>query len=218
MERGIAEDRIADSIKLKLVDLDGSILEGKSTVAPENVQSMPFQALWRGLSDPRISWTPQKIPAIEGLPSDFVEQVLGGSKGPRRPGDTNYAIVAEDYLNLNARFAYHYAMVDAIIGPGKENNHVHFRYRGGGAGDDGRIRRAKFLENILRNFHFGVDRRGDLITAWLRNYTRSDSERALEMVGRLMACSRQLDMFMSDDGMIKPIIERFLNEEYAAFK
>ena len=204
-------------IKLKLIDLDGSITTGKTEVSPDNVSSVPFQALWRGVSDPRVKWTRQSIQAIDTMPPDFVEQVMGGVKGPRRPSDTNYLIVAADYLNLNARFAFHYAMIDAIVGSGKENNHVHFRYRGGGAHDPQRIRRARFLEQVLRAFHFGVDRRTDLITAWLRNYDRNDCSQALEMLGRLMACSRQLDMFMDNDAMINIMVERFLNKEYSAF-
>jgi pyruvate,water dikinase len=109
-------------------------------------------------------------------------------------------------------------MLDAIVSPSKESNHVHFRFRGGGGDEAQRIRRATFLETVLRHHHFGVDRRGDLVTAWLRSYPRADSERALEMLGRLMACSRQLDMFLVSDDMIEAFIRRFLSEDYSAFR
>jgi pyruvate,water dikinase len=205
-------------IKLRLVDLDGCTPPGKSVLKPEDVDSSPFQALWRGVADPRVAWDRKPVYHLENMPRDFVEQVLGGSRGPRRSGDTNYAIVAADYLNFNARFAFHYAMLDAIVSPSRESNHVHFRFRGGGGDETQRIRRATFLEAVLRNHHFGVDRRGDLVTAWLRSYPRADSERALEMLARLMACSRQLDMFLVSDDMIEAFIRRFLNEDYSAFR
>ncbi len=205
-------------IKLRLVDLDGCTPAGKSRLGPEEVESRPFQALWRGVADPRVAWDRKQVHHLENMPRDFVEQVLGGSRGPRRSGDANYAIVAADYLNFNARFAFHYAMLDAIVSPSKESNHVHFRFRGGGGDEAQRIRRATFLETVLRHHHFGVDRRGDLVTAWLRSYPRADSERALEMLGRLMACSRQLDMFLVSDDMIEAFIQRFLSEDYSAFR
>jgi pyruvate,water dikinase len=204
-------------IKLRLLDLNGCTPERTTDLKPENVASVPFHALWRGISDPRIHWDRIRFPAMENMPADFVEQVMGGTKGPRRRGDTNYALVASDYLNLNARFAFHYAMLDAIVGPGKEGNHVHFRFRGGGGADDRRIRRARFLESVLRALHFGVDRREDLVTAWLRHYPQAESERALEMLGRLMACSRQLDVLFTSDEAIEQYTQRFLNEDYAAF-
>ena len=70
---------------------------------------------------------------------------MGGTRGPRRRQDPNYLIVAHDYLNLTARFAFHYVTIDALVGPGEDTNHVRFRYRGGAASDEGRDRRARLL-------------------------------------------------------------------------
>jgi len=117
-------------VKFQLIDLDQSVPGNVKKAAPENVGSVPFAALWRGVSDSRLSWPDRWEKEMRGMPSDFKETVLGGNKGPRRASDKNYAIVAKDYMNLNARFAYHYAMIDAMVGPGTEHNHVHFRFRG----------------------------------------------------------------------------------------
>ena len=151
------------------------------------------------------------------MPADFKEAVLGGNKGPRRPADRNYAVVAGDYMNINARFAYHYAMIDAMVGPGSEHNHVHFRFRGGGAGEDNRKRRARFLERVLRKSGFGVDRSGDLVTAWFRRYPREDSERALECLGRLIVCARQLDAVLRTDEAVTRYAAYFLDGEFMMF-
>jgi pyruvate,water dikinase len=126
-------------------------------------------------------------------------------------------MVAADYVNLNARMAFHYAMIDAIVGPGGKNNHVHFWFHGGGAADENRARRAHFLELVLRQSRFGVDRRGDLIYAWMRRYPQAESERALELIGRLIVCARQLDMLMKSDASITMYAERFLTGQYQAF-
>lgn len=204
-------------IKFSLIDLEKSVKEDKKKVRPEDVASTPFEALWRGISDKRLHWPERWDREMAGMPSDFKEAVLGGNKGPRCTSDRNYAIVAKDYMNLNARFAYHYAMVDAMVGMGAENNHVHFRFRGGGASDENRIRRARFLEQVLRASGFGVEQKNDLVTAWMRKYSRSDSEKALEVIGRLMVCASQLDAVLKHDSDIKRYADYFMEGKYSIF-
>ena len=204
-------------IKFQLIDLDKSVPENTKTVEPKDVNSLPFKALWRGISDKKIFWPEHWKKVLPGIPSEFKESVLGGNKGPRSVSDTNYAIIAKDYMNLNARFAYHYAMVDAMVGPGTENNYVHFRFRGGGASDENRVKRAHFLELVLRQSGFKVNRKGDLVTAWLRSYPRQDSENALEILGRLMICASQLDAVFKKDSNVKLYVNYFLKGEYGVF-
>ena len=204
-------------IKISLIELEKSDNEGKKSVRPEEVESTPFAALWRGISDKRLSWPKRWDHEMAGLPSDFREAVLGGDKGPRRASDRNYAIVTRDYLNLNGRFSYHYAMVDAMVGLGAQNNHVHFRFRGGGASDENRFRRARFLERVLRANGFGVEQKFDLVTAWMRKFSESDSEKALEMIGRLMVCARQLDLVLTNDSDVKRYATYFLDGRFTPF-
>ena len=204
-------------IKFQLIDLDKSAMPGAHAVKPDDVASLPFKALWRGISDKSMPWPDRWARQMAGMPADFRETILGGKRGPRRASDTNYAIVAADYLNLNARLAYHYTMVDAMVGPGTENNYVHFRFRGGGASDENRDRRARFLESVLRQSGFGVDRRGDLVTAWRRRYPQNDSENSLEILGKLMVCARELDAVLKNDMDVKRYADYFLKGEYDIF-
>jgi pyruvate,water dikinase len=121
-------------------------------------------------------------------------------------------------MNMNLRLAYHYTMVDALVGESPENNFVNFRFRGGGARADRRELRAKFLAETLRRSRFAVDRRGDLVTAWFRRYPRARCEEALDVIGKLMACSRQLDMLIANTRIAHEYAERFLAGEYEAFR
>ena len=204
-------------VKFQLIDLDQSISEKAKKIIPETIESIPFQALWQGISDKRLMWPERWEETMRGMPSDFKETVLGGNKGPRRSSDRNYVIIARDYMNLNARLAYHYAMIDAMVGPGTEHNHVHFRFRGGGASEENKKRRARFLERVLRESGFGVDRSGDLVTAWFRRYPQNDSEKALELLGRLIVCARQLDIILKTDATIKLYAEFFLKGQFEMF-
>jgi len=38
------------------------------------------------------------------------------------------------------------------------------------------------------------------------------------MLGRLMACSRQLDMFAASRSMMERLVNRFVEEDYSAFR
>jgi pyruvate,water dikinase len=198
-------------VEVRVIEMQRGRARPWSKVTAEEIDSIPFQAFWRGATDPSIDWTASRVPELDWMPTAFVETVMGGDRGPRRRGDANFLVVAPDYLNLNARMAFHYAMIDAVIGPGKEGNHVHFRIRGGGADDRKQRRRARFLELVLRHQHFTVDRRGNLVTAWMRGYPAADSEQALTMLGRLMGYARQLDMRMIDDEAPRRFVSEFLS-------
>ena len=203
--------------KLHLIDLEGVVPERRRTVEPAEVASVPFGALWRGLSDERLHWPERWDREFRGLPTDFQEQVLGGTRGPRRRRDPRYAIVGHDYLNINARFAYHYAMVDAMVSAGEAHNYVHFRFHGGGASAEKKERRARFMESVLRQLGFDVDRRGELLIAWLRHYPLSDSETALEMLGRLLVCAQQLDLVMRSEEDVGWYTQHFMAGDYHLF-
>ncbi len=172
-------------IKTKLIDLDGStLMEGKK-LSPSKVFSHPFQAFWQGLSSATVAWERRSNPALEALPKDFVEQVMGGSKGPRRPSDTNYFIIAKDYMNFNARFVFHYAMVDAVAGSGIEKNYVTFRFQGGGASEANRKRRAKFLEVVLTIIRFQCRLSGRYRSSMVQVPPEKRDGRSLGNVGKI---------------------------------
>ncbi|MBU0754431.1 MAG: pyruvate, water dikinase [Planctomycetes bacterium] len=204
-------------MKFKVVSLDTSIDPSIVRLKPEVIESTPFKAFWRGFSDAKLPWSDRWKKEMMGLPRDFQEAVLGGHRGPRRASDTNYIMVADDYLNFNARFAYHYSMVDAIVGSGTENNHLFFSFRSGGASDENLARRARFLERVLRQLHFEVDCRRDVVTAWLRRYPRSECENLLATLGRLMVCARQLDMVLKSEQSVRTYATHFLEEKYGIF-
>jgi pyruvate,water dikinase len=204
-------------VKFVLIDLDDSLLSEKATVVPDEIHSIPFQAFWSGMLDKRLKWNERWRKEMPEVPASFRNAVLDSGRGPRRGSDSNYAMVARNYMNLNARFAYHYAMVDAVVGPDSESNHIHFRFRGGGAGEEGKERRVRFLEEVLRGVGFGTSQRGDMVTAWFSRYPLERSQEAMEHLGRLTVCSQELDAVMRSDKDAKVLAEKFLNEEFEIF-
>jgi len=214
--------RLKADVPLNLMALDlgrafDEAAKKQSTVEPHQIRCVPFQALWRGMVDSRVRWGGRRQVSLKGFSSVMFSSLSTGGAGSRQLGDKNYLLAARDYMNMNLRLAYHYAMVDALVGESPENNVVNFRFRGGGAGMERRELRARFLSETLLRSRFAVDRRGDLITAWFRRYPRSRCEDALEMLGRLLACSRQMDMLMGSAAAAHEYAERFLAGDFEAF-
>ncbi len=215
--------RLKTEIPLNIMVLDlggalGAEEQNLAAVTPEQITSVPFQAVWRGMSHPDMSWAGRRQVSLKGFTSVLVSSMAGAEAGTRKLGDQNYLLAARDYMNMNLRLAYHYTMVDALVGESPENNFVNFRFRGGGARADRRELRAKFLAETLRRSRFAVDRRGDLVTAWFRRYPRARCEEALNMIGKLMACSRQLDMLIANTRIAHEYAERFLTGDYETFR
>jgi pyruvate,water dikinase len=207
-------------LPLAVLDLGAAVPPAalrRRKVRPEEIASPPFQALWRGMTRSGVSWAGRSRISVGGFLSVVGSSIGDSRAGAREVGGRNYLMVAPDYVNLNARLAYHFAMVDAFISPVPENNFVNFRFRGGGAGEERRDLRARFLSEVLLRSGFGVDRRGDLVTAWLRRYPGGPSEEALTTLGALMGCARQLDMLMQDESSVRLFSDHFLRGDYAAF-
>ena len=207
-------------LPLAVLDLSATLAAAareRRAVRPEEIASPPFQALWRGMTRPGVSWAGRTQISLSGFMSVLGSSMSDSRAGVREVGGRNYLMVAPDYVNLNARLAYHFAMVDAFVSLVPENNFVNFRFRGGGAGEERRNLRARFLSEVLLRSGFGVDRRGDLVTAWLRRYPRGPSEEGLATLGSLMGCARQLDMLIQDDAAVRRFVERFLEGDYTAF-
>jgi pyruvate,water dikinase len=186
-------------------------------VPPEGILSEPFGALWKGISHPDIRWAGRSTVSLSGMATVVMKSMSENIDAGRRMGDRNYIIVSPEYLNFNARLAYHYTMIDALVCERPHNNYIIFRFRGGGAGRIRRDLRARFLTGVLRFIGFSVDQRSDLVTAWFKGYRKEACEEKLEMLGKLMGCARQLDMLTDNVQKVNYYIENFISGNYKPF-
>jgi pyruvate,water dikinase len=118
-------------------------------------------------------------------------------------------------MNLNSRLAYHFSLVDACLSDVPGSNYIAFRFEGGGATRLRRNLRACFIEACLSHYGFHVDRRGDLVNAWLKKASAQETEANLDILGRLMASSSQLDMYMTNPEVMRWYVRQFLNGNYS---
>jgi pyruvate,water dikinase len=205
-------------INLHVLDLGGGIVPGEPqspSVTPEQIVSRPFQALWKGVSHPAVTWTRQMPASLSDLASVMAGSLAGHSGAMRALGEESYLLVADEYMNLNSRLAYHFSLVDACLSDLPGSNYIAFRFEGGGATRLRRNLRACFIEACLSHHGFRVDRRGDLVNAWLKKASTQDTEAKLDILGRLMACSSQLDMYMTSPDVMRWYVRQFLKGNYS---
>ena len=129
----------------------------------------------------------------------------------------NLAIVSGQYLNLSLKLGYHFNIVDCYLTQTRNDNFIYFRFAGGVTGIDRRSRRAALLKRILEKHDFVVEGKGDLVIARIKKMSLEAMVQRLEMIGRLIGFTRQLDIFLKDDGMMEKCIAHFLRGEYNVF-
>lgn len=184
-------------------------------VAPAEIRSRPFQALWQGIGHPGVTWIREMPAHISDLASVLASSLTPQSGTMRALGEKSYLLVADEYMNLNSRLAYHYSLVDACLCDVPSNNYISFRFEGGGADRDRRSLRAVFIEKCLLHHGFQVDRRTDLVNAWFRKAPADQIAERLDILGRLLACSSQLDMFMTSREAMNWYTQQFIEGNYS---
>ena len=202
-------------INLFALDMGGGLRPGLTTsdeINAHDVTSVPFTALWRGFSYPGINWTS----AIAVGAQDFMSLIAAGIRPQdnSRLGGASYAMLSGDYLNLNVRFGYHFATVDALCSEDIEHNYVTLSFAGGAGAYHGRSLRIQFLANVLTRLGFEVTIKGDLIEASLMRLDQPAIETALDQLGRLLGTSRLLDMALKTPEQVVALTESFFQGKY----
>jgi pyruvate, water dikinase len=196
---------------LKIWDLGGGIdAQAKgSQVTPEQIRSLPLQALWEGLTLPGV-WGTEPVPVdFKGLMASLTRPQGEGPGMPSYSG-INLAVVTETYLNLHLKLGYHYNLIDARLDADPHHNHIYFRFVGGVTDLTRRSRRARLLADILSKYHFKVDIKGDLVLARVLHLPQEEMRRRLIALGQLVGFTRQLDMQLKSDDDVGRFLEAFM--------
>jgi pyruvate,water dikinase len=197
-----------------VVDVGGGIRQNRSdqkTVMMDDITSIPMKAIFKGLTHPDITWS-------EFTHFDWAEYdkivISGGIISAESTMFASYAVLSHDYLNLNLRFGYHFVIVDAICGDKAEDNYILFKFSGGGADIDKKMLRADFVSIILDRLGFKVNMINDLVDGKLKGGQKKSIKQKLDMIGRLLGCTRLMDMYLKDSTMVENYVEEFMNGRY----
>ena len=185
--------------------------EDAQALRPENIASIPMNAVLKGLSNPGICWS-------ETTHFDWQEYdrivMNGGIISADSPWFGSYAILSGEYLNVNFRFGYHFVILDTLCSPDPESNYILFRFSGGGGSPEGRMRRAGFIKEILTRLGFDAAVRSDLIDAKLNHASPERMHYTLDMVGRLLGATKLMDMYITKNPEPYALVNAFMNGRY----
>ncbi|MBI5556913.1 MAG: hypothetical protein HY885_04695 [Deltaproteobacteria bacterium] len=219
-EKGLLRDNIACHLHLPVpvgvivIDIGGGLVPGTppDRVDFQAVLSEPFRAILRGMLFPEV-WHLASMPVgIRDLMSSMLSAPAASLDGSYT--GHNIAIIGANYVNLCFRLGYHFNIIDAYCSDKERDNHIYFRFLGGASDLAKRSRRAMLIEKILVEFDFRIKTRGDLVIARHGNLIRADMERILDILGRLVGFTRQLDVRLDSEGMVDYYAEAFLMGNY----
>jgi len=202
-------------LALHFIDLGGGLapdLTSCDAILPEHIRSRPMAALWRGLAHPGVSWSG----SVDISGRNFMALMAGGI-GPENatpPKVDSYALVSLEYLNLSVKFGYHYSNLDALCSDDPDANAITLQFSGGAGTGAGKALRIEFLSEVLTRLGYGVEVSGDLLQASLRGLDRPAMEDVLDQTGRLLGCSRLLDLAIPSQVEVQRMADLFFQGEY----
>ena len=194
-------------LDLHLIDLGGGLAPEAADlvqVRPEHLRCRPLLAYWRGVV--AVGWQGPKPVDLAGFLS-VVMSAATDTNIQEKLHEKNFAIITDDYLNLSNRLGFHFATIEAFLGSAADS-YVSFTFYGGGAELTRRLRRVRFLSLVLRHLDFRVEAKEDSITARADGVEPAVLEQKLEILGRLMMVSKQLDMVMLSRRRSRPLLPR----------
>jgi pyruvate,water dikinase len=219
-EKGVAF-RLQSELPLGIyvIDLGGGVAAapGDRAVTPGQITSVPMRALWRGMTAPGVRWAGARPIDVRGFLSVWANTMVDSARAERGLGDNSYAMLGSHYVNFGSRLGYHFTTLEAVVGESVHENYVIFRFKGGAADLERRERRVRFIAEVLRSLGFEVDRRQDLLNAWVKKLPAEETERLLESLGELIGCARQLDVTMDTEATVTACIDAFMSRDFAFF-
>ncbi|HLD48066.1 MAG TPA: PEP/pyruvate-binding domain-containing protein, partial [Desulfobaccales bacterium] len=205
-------------LDLYLIDLGGG-LEGAGPdaqkVTPDQVASVPLKALLQGMLREDVRAREPRPVQLSGLMAVMREQLLAAPNLEERFGDRSYAIISDKYLNFSSRVGYHYSVLDAYCGATVNKNYITFSFKGGAADDVRRSRRVRAIAIVLMGLDFSVEVKGDRVDARLQKYESPAIQAKLDLIGRLLIFTRQMDMLMTSEAGVEAVAQNFLQGNYS---
>ncbi len=201
-------------MQIYVLDVGGGLIDqpaNDKTVQIEEVRCIPMQAVWKGLTHPDIDWS--LFTHFDWASYDKIV-MNGGIISANSALLASYVVLSGHYLNLALKFGYHFVIVDTICGEDSQENHIMFRFTGGGGDNQGKSLRTAFLNRILNRLGFAVARKGELIDAQLMCGASREIKEKLDILGRLLGATRLMDMYLKEHDQMEGFVKDFMNGRY----
>ncbi len=205
-------------LDLYVIDLGGGLdadAGRTSRVRMDQVTSVPFAAFLRGMLHEGLRNADPRPINVGGFLSVMRRQLLEPANlAAERFGARSYAIVSDRYMNFSSRVGYHYSVLDSYCGRTDAKNYINFHFQGGAADDVRRSRRARVIEIVLGALGFLVTTVGDRVNARIGKQNSAVLSEKLDRVGRLLIFTRQMDMLMHSERLVRQMADAFIDGNY----
>ncbi len=204
-------------LDLHIIDLGGGLTGINAytrSVTVDHIASIPFKAVLKGMLHEDLRNQGPRPVDLGGFLSVMRAQMLAPNNMAERFGDRSYALISDKYLNFSSRIGYHYSVLDAYAGETINKNYITFSFKGGAADDVRKNRRARTIAKIFEALDFSVEVREDRVDARYYKYELPLIEARLDMVGRLLQFTRQMDMLMHSEESVEVLAKSFLEGNY----
>ena len=209
-------------LNIYMLDLGGGVKVecGNESITANEISSIPFKALIRGMSHKDIRWSGASISADAGVTapgshmndnSDSGEVTAKNDHTGRGP---YYAIVSDEYVNFSVKLGDNFIMIDSFCSKQVNDNYIKLSFKGGAADVCRRERRAALVEGVLRKRGFKVEKKVDMLVAEMKKYDMQRTEENLDIIGRLLGSVHFLDVVLADDGQLTWYVDEFLRGNY----
>lgn len=202
-------------LDLRLIDLGGGLKTGLTTcheITQDHIESIPMKAIISGFTHPGIKWEGGLAIDLKKIVSLFASSAA--SESAVLLGGTSYAIISGEYMNLGAKFGYHFATIDSLCSENIDQNYISLQFSGGAGNYYGRSLRISFLGSVLGKIGFQLFFKGDLLEASVARLDRRSMEQKLDLLGRLLASSRLMDVALSGQNDVERFTDAFFAGEY----
>lgn len=199
---------------LSVLDLFGDTragpASGKKAVPPEAIVSRPFQALWRGMNAPGVSWRGQEQAMNAG---NLLSAMMRTPSFESAYDDVrSFAVVTPQYLNLSLSMGYHYVVLDSYLSDDPYNNYITLSFKGGAADARKRELRVMLIAKIVKHDGFDVIVKKDFLSARIKAEDADTLDEKLHTLGRLMGVTRLLDFAMEDENSVNRVADEFFRQ------
>jgi pyruvate,water dikinase len=203
-------------VGVHLLNIDGGVKENLKKATFEDILSIPFIALLKGMKSMR--WPGPPPVDAKGFLGMLAHSASVPEEQLKETAKKSFAVVSKNYVNFSIRLGYHFSMIEAYAGENINDNYIKFFFKGGGAAVDRRLRRVRLIKEILKEMGFRVSIKEDVMNAILTKYKQSTIEDKLTVMGKLTAYTKQLDMAMFNDAVTDMYVEQFVKEHIISSK